>query len=474
MAIDSASGAGRLTFGGLATGLDTSALVDALIGVERQPVRRMQARVDQVREQQELLRRLNTLLLAIREAARAIDNRSESLATRALEEELLAQRASSSDPDRLGAVASPSAAPGSHAVRVEALASAARRVSAAFASADAVVGSAGDTLRLDFGGETPIEITLSGDTTLAELADLVASHEANDGSVRASLLDDGQGGVRLIFSGVRTGAAHDVAVTTSLAGPGGAPFLDAALSRDAADARLVVLGVPIARASNEVSDALPGVTLSLRSVNDPDDPDDAFAVTVVRDDEAIAGRVQALVDAYNALRDFSLEQATVNAATEKAGPLSGDFTLRTVERTVQRALADLPQLANNPFRSLADIGIRFDRDGRLTLDRAALVTALDQNAGAVRQLLSGDGTHDGIATALGRALDDLTRTGDGTVTRRISSLDARARDLERQIERMEERLARREEQLLLQFSALERLVSSFQASAGFLAKIGQD
>lgn len=466
MATDPVTGS-RLSFGGLATGIDTSAIIDALLDVERQPVRRLQAQQADVRTQQGLLRQFNGLLLALRDAARAIDNRSDTLATAATEEELLAYVAESSAPDALGASADGRAAPGVYEVRVERLATSARLVSAAFASADEIVGGAGDTIEIDFGGEAPIAIELTGDTTLAGLRDAIEAAPGNQGAVRATLLDDGLGGVRLVISGTRTGAAHDVALGGSLAGPGGAPFVDASLSRAAENARLVVLGVPIERASNEISDALPGVSLSLRKVNDPLDPSDVYTVTVSRDDEEVANRLQALVDAWNAVREFTLKQSTVGA-DEKAGPLSGDFTLRSVERTLQSVLQGTRAFAGNGLASLGAIGVAFDRNGKLTLDRAKLDEALDRDPDAVRELLSGDGTTDGIATALARSLDGLVRSGDGTLTSRIASLDRRVNQLQDSIDRLEDRLGRREEELVRQFASLERLISTLQASAGFL------
>lgn len=470
MATDPVSG-GRLSFGGLATGIDTAAIIEALLDVERQPVRRLEAQQGDVRTQQGLLRQFNGLLLALRDAARAIDNRSDTLASVATEEELLALTAESSDSDALGVSADGRAAPGVYDVRVERLATSARLVSAAFASADDVVGGAGDTIQIDFGGASPLEIELAGDTTLTGIRDAINGDSDNQGDLRAALLDDGLGGVRLVISGTRTGAAHDLTLGGTLVGPGGAAFLDAALSRPAENARLVVLGVPIERAGNEIGDALPGVSLALRRVNDPLDPADAHTVTVSRDDEAVAGRFQALVDAWNAVREFTVKQGTVGA-DEQAGPLSGDFTLRTVERTLQGVLQGTRAFAGNGFASLGAVGIAFDRSGKLTLDRARLGEALDQDPDSVRELLSGDGTTDGIATALARSLDALVRTGDGAVTSRIASLDRRVDQLQDAIDRLEDRLGRREESLVRQFASLERLISTLQASAGFLGSSG--
>nr|MDJ0866951.1 flagellar filament capping protein FliD [Myxococcota bacterium] len=355
-------GSSRLTFGGLATGVDTAAIVDALIDVQRQPLLRLQDDRRGIVRQQDLLRQLNTLVLDLREAARAIDNQSAFLTGPSLNEELLALTASSSDEGVLVASADDGAAlSGSFDVTVGQVATGSRRISAAYASAADVVGQAGDTVSIAYGGAASIDFTLTAGTTLEQVRDAINLDANNDGSVRADLLDDGQGGVRLILSGTKTGSANDVSVTTTVLGPGGVPFLDADLSEDAQDAQLTVFGVAITRPGNEIADAIPGLTLQLKGDGDA-------TVDLSRDDEAIASRLQTFVDAYNAILDFSDRQTQVDADTQRAGPLSGDFTMRTSVQTIQTIATDLYAFTDNPFQSLSQIGVGFDANGRLSLD----------------------------------------------------------------------------------------------------------
>lgn len=462
---------GSIKFSGLASGIDTAAIVEALMGVERQPLSRMQADRADVLKRQGLIRDLNTMLLDLRNAARAIDNRSDTLTTAASSEELLATRASSSNESVLGASSSGAAAPGTYSVRVEALATAARRITAAYAAATDVVGQAGDTLSIEYGGAAPIALTLDGSERLADLADLVNQSPENDGSVRASLLDDGQGGVRLVLAGADVGADDDVTVATTIQGPGGAAFVDADLSRSATDARLVVYGVTVTRGSNEITDVIDGVTLRLIGVNDPDVVTDAVSVTVSRDEEAIAAKLQTFVDAYNKVREFALRQSTYDSVNKKAGLLSGDTGLRLAESAVQTVLAARHAFAGNALDSLSSIGIAFEKDGKLSFDRAKLSDALSADPGSVRELLSGDGTTDGVATALARALEPIVRSGDGLLAGRIRGYDDEVRAIDGRIARFETRLDQIEESLVRRFTALETLISQLQSSSSFLDRI---
>lgn len=465
-------GAPRLTFSGLASGIDTAAIIEGLLQVERLPLERVQARRSAIEREQGLIRQLNTLLLELRTAAGAIDNRSESLASPAASEELLATATTSSAEAVLQVTSEGSAAPGTFSIRVDQLATAARQVSAAFPSASEIVGQPGEMIEIDTGGEAPISIAL-GSVTLTELRDLINSDPANERRIRASLLDDGAGAVRLVILGTQVGAASDVTVTTSAQAPGGAAFVDPTLSVAAGDARLVAFGVPISRPGNEITDVIPGVTLRLQGVNDPADPMDAVSVTVSRDDEEIQSRLQRFVDAFNAVRNFAVKQATVSGTTNRGGALSGDSGLRLAERTVQDAVSRSLALPGNPFSSLSAIGIRFAPGGTLALDQEVLATALDRDPESVRQLLSGDEVTDGIATGLARALESLTRVGDGVLPQRIESFTTRLESFDDRIAQLEARLERREVDLVRRFTSLEKLISSFQSSANFLAQLSR-
>jgi flagellar hook-associated protein 2 len=245
---------GSFRFSGLATGLDTAALVEAFLQLERRPLDLVEERKEGLEKQQSLFRDLNTRLLALRDAARALDNQNPRLSGPTLDEEFLAYSAASSDDGVLTGTANGNAAVGSTSIRVLSLASVARRVSTAFSSDTDPIASSGDTLSIDYGGDESIDITVgAAGASLRDLRDLVNSDPSNGGEVRAEVLFDGSA-YRLIVSGGRTGAGNDVALTTTIAGEGGNSFLDVALGQDAADARLEVLGIPVTRPSNEIDD----------------------------------------------------------------------------------------------------------------------------------------------------------------------------------------------------------------------------
>ncbi len=472
----------RPTFGGLASGLDTGALVRSLMQLESRPLAVLERRRDQIKQGQESIRKFNTLVLDLRNAARDMDNRSTGLDSESFGEEFLSYKAGSGDEDVVTAEANSSAAPGTYRVHVESLAAVARRVSTSFLATTDVVGSG--SFQIDFGGAAPIALTLAAGTTLSQLRDAINSDPNNDNAVRADLFSDGTG-YRLVVAGVSPGAANDVTITTSLTGPASEPFIDTALGNSATDASLTFLGLSVTRTSNDVSDLIPGVTLSLTGTHAVGEE---VEIDVARDDDAIAAKAEKLVAAFNAIHAFVKEQQ--GSPDKPGGPLRGDSLLQTIERQVRRVLGtrvafgDATGADPEPVWA-SDIGIRFEKDGTLKLNAAALKQRLADDPQLVKRLLSGvdptdDEANDGVATAIARALYPILDTtpaaglGDPKLSffqARANGISERLSGIEDQITRFETRLAKREEFLRRQFANLETLISGLQGQSNFLNRI---
>ena len=466
-----------LRVGGLVSGLDTNALIESLLALERRPLELAQQRRSVLELERSLFQDLNTRLLALRDAANGLDNLNSLLEGPSLDEELLEFVATSSDESVLTATASSNASPGATDITVSALAGSTRQVSTAYATDTEIVAAEGETLTFQVGSEDPIVVTVgAGGASLTDLRGLINSTPELGGLVRANVLFDGSG-YRLIIEGLATGAANDVSMTPSFSAGGGGAFFEAAFSTSASDAQLVAFGVPVTRQSNQVSDVIPGVSLDLIATSAT-----PVQVSVQRDDEAIAAKLQTFVDAYNDIVDFIDEQSDIDIVTQEGGPLSGDSTLIGIQLTLSRTVTAGYEFADNPLTSFAQLGVSVDRDGRLSLNEATLSEALDADPAAVRELLGGDGTSDGIASALARALRPVIEPGDGPLDAqgqptivpsilqvREQGFQDRIRSIDQQIERIERRLERREELLVLQFSRLESTLSALTGQGSSLA-----
>ncbi len=453
--------------GGLSSGLDTAKLIEAFIAFERRPLDLVEKRKAEVENERTLFLDLNSKLKALQDAAEAIDNLNSTLSGPNLDEELLAFGTTSTDESVLTANATGNAIPGSYVVDVLQVATVGRRFSAGFTPASVVAGG-GDTLSIDYGGASPIALTFAGTETLQDVAAAINADVNNVDGVRAEVIFDGTND-RLIVSGLGTGSAGALMVSTTLTDGGGGPFFDAALQQNAQDAQLSVFGgLTVTRSENDITDVIPGVSLNLKAA----DPGNPVTIDVARDDEAITEKLQDFVDAYNAVMFFVNSQSRFDETTQKAGPLSGNPTLRGLQGTIFSALqgtsANPYAFAGNPLRSVGEFGLDLDDDGLLTLNQTKLTAKLDEDVFDVRQFLSGDGTNLGVAGMISQVLEGYTQSTSGIMDGIDSTLDRRIRSFDTQIERMEERLERREELLVLQFARLETSLAALQGQGNAL------
>ncbi|MBK5960029.1 flagellar hook protein [Rhodoplanes elegans] len=237
-------------------------------------------------------------------------------------------------------------------------------------------------------GGSAVEITVTEDMSLAELAKAINDTSATSG-VQATVLQVSSGSYKLVLTATATGKAitaaavsgDDVLETLGILGEDGtfANELQAAQ-----DAIIELDGVEITRDSNEIDDAIDGLTFYIYNVT-PDDT--SITVEIETDYSAVKEAIQALVDAYNAYREWAITQQelTTGGTASDDAVLFGDGTLRSVNRSVASALSTMVDEL-----SLAGIGITYDSSNLLVLDEDTLDEALLENLNDVQALLSFD------------------------------------------------------------------------------------
>ena len=440
-----------IQFGGIASGLDTNALIDGLVKVERRSIDILKTQSARYQAQQGVLSILSSNLASVKSAAQNL-----SLST-----DFNKRAISSSDETVLKASAGSSALVGSYTVNVSSLAKAKVLQSTGYASTTDIIGQG--TLTITVGG-TSKDITVDGtNNTLSGLKDAI--NDANAG-VTASIVNTGTStapSYKLIVQGKNTGLENDVSLSFAVTDGGSDPFAGGGdVVQAAADAQFTVNGLSLTRSSNTVSDAIPGVTLSLLKEGGA-----SSTVNITSDTSAVMANVKSLVDAYNAVAKIVRDQFSLNSATGRQGALAGDSTVRTAISRLRNALTSV-RGGDGSIRSLSDLGVRFQKDGSLSLDESKLTNALSQDPEAVQKLFLK--VHDGVGKRVPDAVDSLIDSVDGAITARQNGLTANLASLDKKIAREEQRISKYQEQLTAQFTALEKLVSQLNQQSSFLAQ----
>lgn len=449
-------GIGQIQFGGLASGLDTNAIISAILDAESNPIRLLERQKAGEQERLSLIGTFEGLVETLQEKVSAFSSQS-----------FFAFSTSSSDEGVATFSVDGDALAGSYAIDVLQLASSDRH---AF---DGVTDPATDlgagTISFTYDGT---DYTIDVDADSSSLTEIAAQINSEAGeAVRASVINvgaDGNPSYQLVLSGNDTGADYQISsLTASYAELGSATELT-----DAQNAQVTVDSLLIERSTNEFTDVLDGVSFTAQA-------EGATTFTVGVDAEGTKEQLEEVIGAYNDVIDFINRQNRFSEDDGPGGALFGDSVLRTVRSALQGALFDVDiatvQADTEGYSTLGLVGVELDSDGRLSIDDSVFDEKLETNRDALAALFSDD--TDGLFVKLDQAIDDLvdSETNDdgllleGAFDRRRTTINSLVKGYDSQIERIEFRLGQLEESLVLQFSNLESLLSGLQSQSSFLA-----
>ncbi len=175
-------------------------------------------------------------------------------------------------------------------------------------------------------------------------------------------------------------------VSASLSGFAQADFTE---TQSAQDARIKVDGYPtgsdewISRSTNTIDDVINGVTLHLQDTG-------TVQVTLTRDTASLEEKLQAFVDAYNAVMSFIRDNTDYNTDTKAAGVLMTDSTVTSMSSSLQSLLSRKAQgflLSTDSFLTPGTIGLELDAEGELSLDTSTLSDAIAEDYEGVLDLI---------------------------------------------------------------------------------------
>ncbi len=179
----------------------------------------------------------------------------------------------------------------------------------------------------------------------------------------------------------------------------------------AQDAEFTVDGISYKRSKNQITDVIPGVTLTLLSA-DAMNPKTA-TITLSRDYDGIKGTINNFINAYNSLVDFLKQNASFDKETLKGGVLFGDVTISLIQDMLVRKITDVVQGLDGTLRALTQVGVQLGQDGKLTLDEGKLMQMLNSDLTGVSRLFIANGyaTNPNIAFV---SATDATRPSSST------------------------------------------------------------
>ncbi len=223
-------------------------------------------------------------------------------------------------------------------------------------------------------GSTATTITInSTNNTLQGLVDEVNKITG----VQATLIDtDGSGSLSLSIRS-DTGANNSFSISSGsgdLSAFNTGDYSNAWVTRQttSADASFTVDGVAVTRSSNTITDLFAGHTINLTAA----DSSTAIEVTSSLATTDARARMQSFIDSINTVKTFLKTETQRGLNGAEPGSLAGDVTAAAI-------LRELSGLTTTPITGygstdyyLANLGVRTERDGTLSLDTSAFDKAV--------------------------------------------------------------------------------------------------
>ena len=446
-----------LALSGLASGVDTSSIVEQLIALDRQGTSRIQNRQYAVTGLQTTLKAVATKLAALKTAATALSSDATWKPQQTVE---------SSD-SKVVVSQTGGAGIGGHTLQVNRLASSMQR---GYSFNGGTAGTITITSNAD--SANTMEISVGADATLQQIADSINAKAT--GPVVAAVVNKGTAAERLVMSSRTTGSESDFTVSSGGLLTDDATYttpdvtkLDASYSLDG--------GTAVTSKSNVLENAIPGLRVTLKGVTAS--PAGINVSEPALDRDAVKKKITDFVNAYNAVVDLTRAEITEKpltaptTATEAAqGALYGDSGMQSMLNTLRRQMTAIN--SGTGINDLADLGINLPaskagvvsedaKAGKLAIDSTKLDAALQADWTSVRSFFTD------FSKQVGASVDKQTG-GKGLIDSRLKSADRNMRSLTDQLTQANERIDAKEKRLKAQFAAMETAMQNSQTQQAWL------
>ncbi len=456
---------------GLASGLDTNAIVQALMAADQQ-------QVTNLTNQQTGLTAMNTQLTSIQNALQTVANDAQALGSPSLFAPT--QTITSTNSTLVGATAAGTngAVVGGYQVAVSQLASASQRTFSFTSQTSA------DTITID--GQ---QVSLAAGASADNLASAINSNSSS--TVWATVTQESSnGGPATVVLSDRATGAPPASGYISVQDPGGALTEETQFAQAGVNAEYTINGgQPQYSSSNTITGAaitgtpnsttggatetVPGVTLSLNGLTGSS-PVSVDVGSPAPSTTNIQNAVQQFVTDYNSA--ISLIQTQLSQTPSKSDPtqgtLYGDSDLQQLLSSMRDAM-DTSGSGLTGITSMLNIGVSTGAttgggtpsqsaiNGDLTLTASTLTSALKNNSSEVQQMLTS------WSISFSNLVNNEAAPG-GTISTRVQTDGTQINYIGTQISNLNDANTQKQNALVAQFAAMEAELSSSQSTSTWL------
>lgn len=456
-------------FSGLASGIDSQSLIDALIEAKLRTNEIRKREIANYEAENEAMEELNSRLLSLSEL---IDK------FRTANGGGVSKKATSTDASVVTAAVSPAATSAVVGMTVSSIASAATASFAdSYTNSDALlapnaVGTQSITVQVGTGAEqVDISVDIDNTTTAGQFIDSFNSNSNASDRAVASLVKVGENDYKVVISTLKTGLDEgqiNFVVPTAGAGFGGNSDLQTRTISQATNALFSIDGIAgtITRQSNTVSDVLSGVTFQISRTG-------SASVVIGNDADSTADDFQEIVDAFNDLVKYIAENNTANVDQNSKdknivyGSLGKTRLDDGLLSRFREAISSSSSGGGGVVGSFADMGLSTNRDGTLRLDVDKFKEAIGSDSNG--------------ATTVIRNFADQSAGVEGFIYQYTSfqglidisqtSNLAKIQNLNEKIDQLDRSAQKTRDRLVLQFTRLESVTAQLQQKQAELTNL---
>ncbi|ABN62415.1 flagellar filament capping protein FliD [Shewanella baltica] len=363
-----------LTATGIGSGLKINEIVQVLVDAEKKPKEAMfNKKEDSIKAKVSAMGTLKSALSTFQDALKKLQT-GDALNQRKI---------TVSNETYLTATADKTAQAGSYGIKVEQLAVNHKVAGINVADPTLPVGEGS----LDFGiNGKNFSIDVSATDSIAAIAKKVNESSDNVGVTATVITSDA--GSRLIFSSNKSGEDNQISITANdTSGTGLNDMFGAGNITSLQDAKNAIVYIDnqkVTSQTNEVKNAIAGVTLNLTDA----DISKTTTLKIEQDDGAVKTNVKAFVDAYNSLATAVDKMSSYDKDKKTAAALQGDSMVRSIESQLRSISSERIDTDGGNSIALYDIGIKTDRYGKLSVDDTKLDKVLSEDMSSVEALFS--------------------------------------------------------------------------------------
>ncbi|WP_412754673.1 flagellar filament capping protein FliD [Legionella donaldsonii] len=386
-----------LTSSGVGSGLDVKGIVDALVQADITPTKN---RLDKQEAS------ITTQLSALGQIKSALSNLQTSMIKLSNINQFYALKSSVTDTSILSASVSNDASAGQYQIEVQTIATKQNLASTSYTNSSSTVGNG--SITIDFGtysnnntvftanpNKQSVTINVApGQDSLSAIRDAINTSGAG---VQANIVQDSSG-YRLTLSSPETG--QSLAMRISVIDNDGtnnnstglsALAFDPTIGNNslvqttvAKDSQVSINGLLLTQSSNQLKNAIEGVTIDLKKAQ----PGTLVDLTIANNDSQLTNAVNEFIKQYNDTMTTINALTSYNAETKKGGTLQADSGVRNLKLNLSKLLGEPLAKSGSTVLTLADIGIKTNKQGLLEMDSEKFHTAVASNYDAIASLFA--------------------------------------------------------------------------------------